>query len=134
MAMTVEDQTPQVGNCLPAEGPNRPPGPVEGADPVGPPNLPSPGSQDEPVSILNMVARLRAAYASVDAITVEATVREAYESFHHAKVRTYIPILVERQARKILNAAYRTAPGHAVDGEPTCQEPDAATPRRPGEP
>lgn len=119
--MTVEEQTPQVGACLPGEGLSRRPGPVERADPAGPPNLPSSGSQDELVSIRNMVARLRAAYPSVDAVTVEATVRTAYESFHEARVKAYVPILVERRSRRMLSAASRTPetrrahPGPAKD-------------------
>ncbi|MFE2735749.1 three-helix bundle dimerization domain-containing protein [Streptomyces sp. NPDC059349] len=85
-AMTVEERTPQVDACFPAEGLSRRPGPVERADPVGP-NVAPPGSQDEVVSIRNMAAQLRAGYPSVDAITVEATVRTAYDSFHEARVR-----------------------------------------------
>ncbi|MER5459767.1 hypothetical protein ABT010_03550 [Streptomyces sp. NPDC002668] len=126
--MTVEEQTPQVGACLPVEGLSRRPGPVERADPAGPPNLQSPGSQDELVSIRNMVARLSAAYPSVDAVTVEATVRTAYDSFHQARVRAFVPILVERRARRVLSAACRTAPGQAIDGRAAAAgpEPDAA--------
>ncbi|MEW2082837.1 three-helix bundle dimerization domain-containing protein [Streptomyces sp. NPDC005283] len=116
VAMTVEEQTPQVGPCLPVEGSSRRPGLVERADPAGPPDLPSPGSHDERVSIRNMVARLSAAYPSVDAVTVEATVRTAYDSFHRARVRAYVPILVERRSRRVLGAACRTAPGQATDG------------------
>lgn len=113
--MTVEEQTPQVDAGLPVERLSRRPGPVERADPVGP-NVPPPGSQDELVSIRNMVAQLRAAYPSVDAVTVEATVRTAYDSFHEARVRAYIPILVERRSKRALSTACRTAPRQTVDG------------------
>ncbi|MFB7450531.1 three-helix bundle dimerization domain-containing protein [Streptomyces sp. NPDC056194] len=68
------------------------------------------------MSVRNMVARLRAVYPSVDAVTVETTVRTAYDSFHQARVRAYVPILVERRSRRVLRAACRTAPGEAVDG------------------
>ncbi|WP_362880861.1 three-helix bundle dimerization domain-containing protein [Streptomyces sp. NPDC048383] len=61
----------------------------------------------------SMVARLRAAYPSVDAAAVEATVRVAYDSFRQARIRAYIPILVERRSRKALSAACPTAPGQA---------------------
>ncbi len=64
-----------------------------------------------------MVARLRAAYPSVDAVTVEATVRVAHESFRQARVRAYVPILVERRSRKALSAACRPAPGQAGSRE-----------------
>jgi hypothetical protein len=106
--MTVEERTRHAGACLPAEDLSRRPGPVERADPVGVPSLPSPGSHDELVSIRNMVARLSAAYPSVDAATVEVTVSGAYDSFRQARVRAYVPILVERRARKLLGAACRT--------------------------
>ncbi|WP_020548908.1 three-helix bundle dimerization domain-containing protein [Embleya scabrispora] len=96
---------------------------MERADPAGPPNLPSPGSHDEPVSIRVMVARLRAAYPSVDAVTVETTVSTAYDSFRQARIRTYIPILVERRSRKVLGAACRAAPGPAIDGGATAADP-----------
>ncbi|MEU1694155.1 three-helix bundle dimerization domain-containing protein [Streptomyces hirsutus] len=68
------------------------------------------------MSIRNLVARLRAAYPSVDAVTVEATVRTAYDCFHQARVRAYVPILVERRSRRVLRAVCRTAPGQAIDG------------------
>ncbi|MGW0558554.1 three-helix bundle dimerization domain-containing protein [Streptomyces sp. NPDC002926] len=128
--MTVEEQTPQVGACLPVEGSRRCPGPVERADPAGPPDLPTPGSHHELVSIRNLVARLSAAYPSVDAVTVEATVRTAYDSFHRARVRAYVPILVERRSRRVLGAACRTAPGQAIDDRAAeaGPEPDAAAP------
>ncbi|MGW6401435.1 three-helix bundle dimerization domain-containing protein [Streptomyces sp. NPDC055134] len=48
-----------------------------------------------------MVAQLGAGYPSVDAVTVEATVRTAYDSFHEARVRNCIPILVERRSQRV---------------------------------
>lgn len=114
-AMTVEEQTPEVGACLPVEGLSLHPATVERVGPAEPPDLPSPGSQDDLVTIRNMVVRLRAAYPSVDAVTVEATVRAAYDSFHQARVRAYVPILAERRSRRVLGAACRTAPGQAID-------------------
>jgi hypothetical protein len=133
-AMTVEEHSPQVGVCLPVESLSRRPGPGEGADPAGPPNLLSPGSHDELVSIRNVVARLGAAYPSVDAVTVEATVIGAYDSFHQASVRAYVSILVERRSRRVLSAACRTAPGQAIDGRAAVAdaEPEAAVRARGG--
>lgn len=113
--MTVEEQTPDVRGCLPVGSLIRRPGPVKRTGPAGPATAPPPGSQDELVSVRNMMARLRAVYPSVDAVTVEATVRTAYDSFHQARVRAYVPILVERRSRRVLRAACRTAPGQAVD-------------------
>lgn len=129
--MTVDKQTPQAAACLPVEGLNRHSGPGERADPAEPPNLLSPGSQDELVSIRNMVVRLRAAYPWVDAVAVEATVRTAYESFHQARVRAYVPILVERRSRRALSAACRTAPGQAIEGR-AAPETRRATPDQRG--
>ncbi|MFI8301018.1 three-helix bundle dimerization domain-containing protein [Streptomyces nigra] len=113
--MTIEEQTPQVA-CVPVEGLRRRPEPVERTDSAAQPNLPSHGSRDELASIQNMVVRLSAAYPSVDAVTVEATVRAAYDSFRQARVRAYIPILVERRSRRVLRDADGTASGQAGDG------------------
>ncbi|WP_328928925.1 hypothetical protein OG429_33090 [Streptomyces sp. NBC_00190] len=112
--MAVEEQTPHIAACLPVGGLSGHPGPVEGAGPARPPTVPPPGSHEQLVSIRNMVARLRAAYPSVDAVTVEATVKAAYDSFRQARVRAYVPILVERRSRSELRAACRTAAGEAI--------------------
>ncbi|MFB6557746.1 three-helix bundle dimerization domain-containing protein [Streptomyces sp. NPDC056400] len=59
---------------------------------------------EELASLRTTVARLKAAYPEVDAGTVEATVRAAYDSFRQARVRKYVPILAERRSRKALAA------------------------------
>ncbi|MFE2166457.1 three-helix bundle dimerization domain-containing protein [Streptomyces sp. NPDC059447] len=103
--MTVEDQTHRADVHLPAEGLIGLPGPAERAGPA-PPSSPSPpGSHEEAVTVRDMVARLCAAYPSVDAATVEGTVRAAYDSFREARIRAFIPILVERRSRRALGAA-----------------------------
>ncbi|GLW02633.1 three-helix bundle dimerization domain-containing protein [Streptomyces lavendulae] len=79
-----------------------------------PPGLPRAGPPDEPVAVRDLVARLKAAYPTVDALTVEAAVRAAYDSFHRARVRAYIPILAERRSRRTLDAACRAAPDEAT--------------------
>ncbi|GGS24096.1 hypothetical protein Snoj_19440 [Streptomyces nojiriensis] len=63
---------------------------------------------EELASVRTTVARLKAAYPSVDADTVEAAVTAAYDSFGQARVRKYVPILAERRARKALAAARST--------------------------
>lgn len=63
------------------------------------------------MAIRNVAARLTAACPWADAATVEATVRTAYAAFREARVRTYVPILVERRTRKLLS--------------PTCTEVEA---------
>lgn len=80
---------------------------------------PPPRSQDdlERVSVRNVASRLRAAHPLVDAATVEAMVRKAYDSFDGARVRAYVPILVERRCRRALRAAFRTAPPGGVADE-----------------
>ncbi|MFJ3839598.1 three-helix bundle dimerization domain-containing protein [Streptomyces sp. NPDC090054] len=60
---------------------------------------------EELASARTTVARLKAAYPSVDAATVEATVEAAYDAFRQARVRQYVPILAERRSRKALAAA-----------------------------
>ncbi|MGO4456065.1 three-helix bundle dimerization domain-containing protein [Streptomyces sp. M-16] len=68
------------------------------------------------MAVRNLAARLKASYPTVDAVTVEAAVRAAYDSFHRARVRAYIPILVERRSRRALDAARRAAPDGPADG------------------
>ncbi|MGW7262365.1 three-helix bundle dimerization domain-containing protein [Streptomyces sp. NPDC054842] len=111
--MTIDGHAPHVVR-LPDEdeGSHRRPEPVARAGPAAPPNLPSHGSPNETASIRNIVARLSAAYPSVDAGIVEVTVMGAYDAFRQARVRAYVPILVERQSRREL----RAASGPAVDG------------------
>ncbi|MFG2973268.1 three-helix bundle dimerization domain-containing protein [Streptomyces sp. NPDC048331] len=80
------------------------------AEPRAPaPDAGSP-NPEELAAARTTVARLRAAYPSVDAATVEATVEAAYASFRQAKVRKYVPILAERRSRKALAAAGSTPP------------------------
>ncbi|MFD8020660.1 three-helix bundle dimerization domain-containing protein [Streptomyces lavendulae] len=112
--MTVGERAPGIGACRPAEGRSRPAGQAEGTDPVAPPELPRPGPPDEPVALRDLVARLEAAYPTVDAVTVEAAVRAAYDSFHRARIRAYIPILAERRSRRALDAACRAAHDEAT--------------------
>ncbi|KAB1148248.1 hypothetical protein F7R91_10145 [Streptomyces luteolifulvus] len=68
-----------------------------------------PGRRDEHDAVRDVVSRLVAAYDSVDAATVEATVGEAHDAFRQARVRAFVPILVERRARAVLDAAARHA-------------------------
>ncbi|WP_051796575.1 three-helix bundle dimerization domain-containing protein [Streptomyces sp. NRRL S-87] len=93
-------------------------GAVGATDPDGPPPAPS-GPQDELASVRDIVVRLRVAYPLADAATVEGTVRAAYASFHHAKIRAYIPILVERRSRSELRAGHRAAARPAAEAERT---------------
>ncbi|MFF0429493.1 three-helix bundle dimerization domain-containing protein [Streptomyces sp. NPDC004520] len=114
--VTVDEQPSQADANLPVEGSTGYFGPVERAGPAGPSDLLSRGSQDELASLRDTVARLGAAYPWLDSVDVEATVRTAYESFREARVRAYVPILVERRSRRALQAACRAALCQAVDG------------------
>ncbi|WP_329403724.1 hypothetical protein OG523_04950 [Streptomyces virginiae] len=69
---------------------------------------------EELAAVRTTVARLRAAYPSVDAATVEATVAAAYDSFRQARIRKYVPILAERRSRKALGAG--STPDPVRDG------------------
>ncbi|MFE0379871.1 three-helix bundle dimerization domain-containing protein [Streptomyces inhibens] len=51
-----------------------------------------------------MTARLKAAFPMAAPATVEELVGAASQELSHARVRTYIAILVERRARKALAA------------------------------
>ncbi|MFD9727423.1 three-helix bundle dimerization domain-containing protein [Streptomyces sp. NPDC059072] len=104
-AMTVEEQTHRADVRSPSEGSIDLPGPAQRAGPAAPPSGAPPGTHEESVTVRDMVARLCAAYPSVDAATVEATVRAEYESFREARIRAFIPILVERRSRRALGAA-----------------------------
>ncbi|WP_406317244.1 three-helix bundle dimerization domain-containing protein [Streptomyces sp. NBC_00118] len=78
------------------------------------PERPSPVPEDP--AVRDMVGRLRAAWPTVDESVVATAVRSAYDYFRQARVRAYVPILVERRARRTLGAAVG---GHiARSGEP----------------
>ncbi|AZM92137.1 MULTISPECIES: three-helix bundle dimerization domain-containing protein [Streptomyces] len=103
--MTIEEQTRQADVHPPAEGSIGLPRPTERAGPATPPSGSPPGPYEESATIRDMVTRLRAAFPSVDGATVEATVRAEYDSFREARIRAFIPILVERRSRRALGAA-----------------------------
>ncbi|WP_442817012.1 three-helix bundle dimerization domain-containing protein [Streptomyces sp. NBC_01334] len=113
--MTVDKGAPAVVASGPADIASRDPdAPVEHTDPAGPPDPPSTpsppsppdprpsGSPEEVVAVRDLVARLSATWPTVDEAAVEAVVRSAYDSFRQARVRAYIPILVERRVRRTL--------------------------------
>ncbi|MFE3032357.1 three-helix bundle dimerization domain-containing protein [Streptomyces canus] len=91
---------------------------------------PSPGTRDRarkdvaeqavplPLAVRDVVARLTAAWPAVTETTVEALVASAFDSFRQAKVRAYVPILVERRVRRVLGAICSdTPPGRHDDEE-----------------
>ncbi|MEW2047305.1 three-helix bundle dimerization domain-containing protein [Streptomyces sp. NPDC005476] len=120
--MTV-DAMPAVGSSNHAEVASRTPARPEHVDPGRPPDpdrAPRPsGSPKGVLAVRELVARLRAAWPTVDEAVVEAAVRSAYASLREARIRAYVPILAERRARKVLGAAVGApSPGHYhLDGE-----------------
>lgn len=90
-------------------------GAPEPAAPEEPPDPPPPTPPREAAAVRDTVTRLRAAWPAIDEATVEAAVRAAYDSFRRARVTAYVPILAERQARRVLGAAGGGAPDG--DGE-----------------
>ncbi|MEW2118820.1 three-helix bundle dimerization domain-containing protein [Streptomyces sp. NPDC005474] len=114
--MTVDEGMTAVGTLSPADVASRSPAPVgpDPARPLDPDPGPRPsGSPEGVLAVRDIVARLRAAWPTVDKATVDAVVRSAYESFREARVRSYVPILAERRARKALSAAVGgPSPGH----------------------
>jgi hypothetical protein len=83
--------------------------------------------QDEAVALLRLAARLKAAYPSVDPSVVEEVVATARGSFQQAKVRTYVPILVERRVRALLDT-HHEEPSRAPTavGDATAERPAQA--------
>ncbi|WP_053693749.1 three-helix bundle dimerization domain-containing protein [Streptomyces sp. WM6372] len=91
------------------------PATLQGADRTGTsPAMEDPGARtteewsptpEELAFVRTTVARLKEAYPSVDADTVEATVEAGYDAFRQARVRKYVPILAERRSRRALAAA-----------------------------
>ncbi|MFF1397944.1 three-helix bundle dimerization domain-containing protein [Streptomyces sp. NPDC058287] len=69
-----------------------------------PPDPPPPGPPEEVLALRGTVARPRRARPGIAESVVEATVRSAYGSFRQAGVRTCVPILVGRRARRVLGA------------------------------
>ncbi|RRR78578.1 three-helix bundle dimerization domain-containing protein [Streptomyces sp. RP5T] len=76
-----------------------------------------PGSPQDAPAVRDMVARLTAARPAVARRTVEALVSSAFDSFREAKVRAYVPILVERRVRRMLDASCGDMPSERQDGE-----------------
>ncbi|WP_327325353.1 hypothetical protein OG735_24760 [Streptomyces sp. NBC_01210] len=70
------------------------------------------------MAIRYVAAGLKAAYPSVDPAVVDAAVATAYGTFRQAKIRVYVPILVERRVRILLGAIGRegASPAPAAGG------------------
>ncbi|GAD82174.1 MULTISPECIES: three-helix bundle dimerization domain-containing protein [Nocardia] len=62
---------------------------------------------EEEKHIDEVVARLGRRYPGVDAITISTVVHDAWTHFESARVREFVPLLVERNASQALEG---TAP------------------------
>ncbi|MCX5008200.1 hypothetical protein OHB05_37135 [Streptomyces sp. NBC_00638] len=98
-----------------------------------PPTAPAAGKgvrQDEAVALLRLAARLKAAHPSIDPSVVDQAIATARGSFRQAKVRTYVPILIERRVRVLLGALDRegASPVPAAVGDSTDARPATAGP------
>jgi hypothetical protein len=123
-----------------SRGASRAPAPP--ADPVttAAPAAPEDARLDEAVALRRLATSLKAAYPSVDPSVVDQGVATARGSFRQAKVRTYVPILVERRVRALLSglAAEEAAPdptavGDGRDGEAVRRELEALSPAGPAD-
>ncbi|EMF52176.1 MULTISPECIES: hypothetical protein [Streptomyces] len=115
--MTVDEDRPAVGTLRSTDVAHHSPAPLGHTDPVPlghtdparrpepEPGRPTPGSSQDTLVLRDIVARLSAAWPSVDEAVVEGAVRSAYESFREARLRAFVPILTERRARKALGTA-----------------------------
>ncbi|MGW3328535.1 three-helix bundle dimerization domain-containing protein [Streptomyces virginiae] len=54
------------------------------------------------VAIRHVTERLMKAHPKLDAGLVQSSVRTAYEELRYARVRTYLPVLMERRAKDLL--------------------------------
>ncbi|MFJ7966557.1 three-helix bundle dimerization domain-containing protein [Streptomyces sp. NPDC096324] len=84
--------------------------------------------QDEAAALRHLTARMKAAYPSVAPSVVDQVIATARGPFQQAKVRTYVPILVERRVRALLAglAGEGAAPSPASVGDPGSGEPRTA--------
>ncbi|MER6319708.1 three-helix bundle dimerization domain-containing protein [Streptomyces sp. NPDC001581] len=63
---------------------------------------------EDALTIRHVAERLMKARPELDADLVESSVRTAYEELRYARVRTYLPILMERRAKDLLPSEERT--------------------------
>lgn len=80
-------------------------------------SLRAPESPQDALAVRDMVARLTAAWPAVARTTVEALVASGFDAFREAKVRAYLPILVERRVRRTLGAISVDTPSGPHDAE-----------------
>ncbi|WP_330334334.1 hypothetical protein OHS33_34370 [Streptomyces sp. NBC_00536] len=57
---------------------------------------------EDALAIRHVVERLMEAHPHLDAAVVRSSVETAYEELRYARVRTYLPVLMERRAKDLL--------------------------------
>ncbi|MFJ7587596.1 three-helix bundle dimerization domain-containing protein [Streptomyces sp. NPDC097617] len=57
---------------------------------------------EDVLTIRDVAERLMKAHPQLDARLVRSSVQTAYEELRYARVRTYLPVLMERRARDLL--------------------------------
>ncbi|MFD4320746.1 three-helix bundle dimerization domain-containing protein [Streptomyces sp. NPDC058548] len=57
---------------------------------------------EDVLAIRHVAERLMQAHPQLSPVLVQSSVRTAYEEFRYARVRTYLPVLMERRAKDLL--------------------------------
>ncbi|MER6198110.1 hypothetical protein ABT234_12190 [Streptomyces sp. NPDC001586] len=63
---------------------------------------------EDAVAIRHVTERLMKANPQLDARLVQSSVQTAYEELRYARVRTYLPVLMERRAKDLLPPGEQT--------------------------
>ncbi|MFE2926145.1 hypothetical protein OHU17_34315 [Streptomyces goshikiensis] len=63
---------------------------------------------EDVLTISHVTERLMKAHPELDAGLVERSVRTAYDELRYARVRTYLPVLMERRAKDLLPSDEQT--------------------------
>ncbi|MFE5861651.1 three-helix bundle dimerization domain-containing protein [Streptomyces virginiae] len=63
---------------------------------------------EDALAIRHVTERLMDAYPQLDVGVVESLVQTGYEELRYARVRTYLPVLMERRAKDLLPTDGRT--------------------------
>ncbi|MEX0581018.1 MAG: hypothetical protein WD228_07905 [Mycobacterium sp.] len=60
------------------------------------------GQEDEATQIAEVLARVAATYADIPTADISQVVQTQHAGFDNAKIRDFVPLLVERGARAVL--------------------------------
>jgi hypothetical protein len=69
------------------------------------------GERREAEALEQVMARLRSQFPELPAETIEASVLGRYQELDGSKIRDFVPVLVERAAKRELDER-RSSPGH----------------------